>query len=332
MNDRNFQSGQGPVVVVGLPRSGSTLLTRIMNESPDMFIVNDLYYLQEVASIGAFDGLDQGKLAHLTAFLVSKLRKRSAGSSKRELVKSLLLSERHLAKTERYARSFSPADADWATLLEKVLSFAARLEGKAVWGYNTPQDYLHIHCLRSAYPSVRFIFLMRDPADTLLSYKNVGDVGNDPRRYHPVIQALSWRLCARAYTEHRKSSRGHMLVVKYEDLINSTKATLEKISAFLEMTLPTVDLASLGSNTSHRTGVKSVMTNTELWLSDLVTGSLKEQLGYRHGGYRPRLADTGELVRLTLTCMWFYLSRVLKSANVRSRLRSAARSVLGNSS
>ena len=45
------------IFIVGLPRSGSTLLSRLINESPDILCVNDLYYVQRVLAENADGGL-----------------------------------------------------------------------------------------------------------------------------------------------------------------------------------------------------------------------------------------------------------------------------------
>lgn len=86
---RSSATTTGPVFLVGLPRSGSTLLSRILNDSPQLFLVNDLYILQEVDALGALEGSDGDTAERLALFLIRKLRLRSSPSGERQLVRSL---------------------------------------------------------------------------------------------------------------------------------------------------------------------------------------------------------------------------------------------------
>jgi hypothetical protein len=318
-----------PLVVVGLPRSGSTLLTRVLNDSPDLFVVNDLYYLQEVDALEAFDGITADKAAKLAGFLMAKLRARSARDEKRGFVASLLLSEESLARIEDDARRLAAGGASWAKLLEGVLAAAAREEGKRIWGYNTPQDFLHLERLERAFPEARFLFLVRHPHATLESYKNVSDDGNDRRRYHPWVQASLWKLCARAYREAAPGREDRLHLVRYEDLVADPAAAIERIGAFLGARIPAPDLDAIGSNSSYRGGGKAPLTDTERWLCDRVAGPFLDELGYVRNGQRrrPRLRDLPMLLWITLRSVGYHAGSALTDRNARARLARGLRSL-----
>ena len=57
-----------PVFVVGQPRSGSTILTRVLNDIPGLFIINDFYVLQKIDSNGLWKQLTCEQ-AHMIAGL-----------------------------------------------------------------------------------------------------------------------------------------------------------------------------------------------------------------------------------------------------------------------
>ncbi len=59
----------------------------------------------------------------------------------------------------------------WSSLLGSIMEYNAHLFGKKIWGYNTPQDYLHLPRLQQAFPQAKFIFVMRDPREVMRSYK-----------------------------------------------------------------------------------------------------------------------------------------------------------------
>ena len=63
-------SAFSPLFIVGLPRSGSTLLSKILNDGDTYFSINDLYYIQAAQSIDATQGLLSKREA---SFLIEKL-------------------------------------------------------------------------------------------------------------------------------------------------------------------------------------------------------------------------------------------------------------------
>jgi hypothetical protein len=44
----NSCARRNPIIVVGQPRSGPTILTRVLNDSPERFVINDFYVVQRV--------------------------------------------------------------------------------------------------------------------------------------------------------------------------------------------------------------------------------------------------------------------------------------------
>ena len=57
---------RAPVFVVGLPRSGSTLLSRVLNDADDILSVNDLYCVQVAIADGVMNhSLDDPQTARL---------------------------------------------------------------------------------------------------------------------------------------------------------------------------------------------------------------------------------------------------------------------------
>ena len=56
-------SSASPIFVVGQPRSGSTLLTRILNEARELFVINDFYVLQKIDAAGLWSPLTSGESA-----------------------------------------------------------------------------------------------------------------------------------------------------------------------------------------------------------------------------------------------------------------------------
>ena len=321
------------VISVGVPRSGTSLLSRILNDSPDLLVIDDLYYLQSVDMLGGFDEVDPKKMRRLGDHLKQKLRERVSQRSDREFKRSLLLSEQALVEIDAALERGIAAGDNWSALLRRFMSAVATAEGKPTWGYNTPQDYLHLERLTQAFPETRFIFQMRNPHSVLKSYKNIWRDTNysrrwvisDPRRYNPVIQSLHWRACARAYLNWRKRAPGRVLLLRYEDLAENTLEAIRRLSEFLEIRLPIPDLRTIGSNPAY---INKEITHTELWIARMTLGKTATELGYPLEGSYFRVADLTEVLRVLLSSGLFYGSALLHSADMRRRVARGLRYLL----
>lgn len=349
-------SSTPPLVLVGMPRSGSTLLTRLLNESPDLFVVNDFYFLQRVDEQDAFEGILDGAIAKTLALdLVERIRARVERPDSPPLECALQLSSEQEASLEAFAlQKAAEPNQTWDQLLSAVMEKTAKQLGKTRWGYNTPQDHVHLDRLFQAFPALEVIFLLRDPRDTARSYKYVTRNGyHDPNRYHPAAQSFLWR---KAYRRYRSEvERNHnVLMVRYEDIVENTAATIEKIAAFTAVTFPPIDLSRFGNNSSFKTTAteqtgsqapseptdrdKSApeqigsekkaptekptkkLRESEVCLCEQVAKAEMEALGYDLSGSQIKIGELPYLSFITLRFAWFYTKKSLLSKNVRKRL------------
>jgi len=108
--------------------------------------------------------------------------------------------------------------------------YAAR-HGKPRVGDKTPTYCLHLNNIRRLLPEVRFIHLIRDGRDAALSLRRMWfSPGADIE-----TQASYWRDCV---LTARRAGMGHAdyLEIRYEDLIQQTAATLERVCAHVNLT------------------------------------------------------------------------------------------------
>ena len=309
-----------PLIVVGMPRSGSTLLTRILNESPDLFIVNDFYYLQYVDSVNGFTSVDNELSQTLAKEVLDRIKARIERLDSPELECGLYFSESNERELENFVRDNCQKDTfTWSELLEKIMTFSASLIDKKKWGYNTPQDYLHIDRLEKHFPQAKFIYLMRDPRAVLRSYKNVQSNGyHETNRYHPIIQTLAWRTAMQSFLTRK--SHNNCILIRYEDLIGNTDRELSRIGQFIGTQFHKIDLSQFGNNSSFKNKVKkSDLSPTEIWLCEQIAGEEMEIIDYSLSGIKPNFKDTFYIAKLSVKVTKFYLYKVLLSSDVRKR-------------
>ncbi len=311
-----------PIFVVGLPRSGSTLLSRVLNESPDILCVNDLYYLQAVLAENVTnETLAPDMVAQLLDTLLEVLITR--GSANRKFIGQFELSSEQAADIREAVLSLAQTkELDWAGLMDQTLSKVAALVGKSCWADKTPQNFMHLDLLRRAFPGAKFIFLLRDPRSTLASFKFASGPGHDRRRYHPKIYALYWRTAARTLVCERGSK--DVMALRFEDLKGDVAGVSKLLSEFLNTEIPAVDLTAVGDNSSFQGRTRQPLTATETWMVQRTCNAEMVELGYKLEPASHCLADVPEMLWLTLRCGVFQLTRLLSSRNARKRIFTLA--------
>src|SRR5918994_120534 len=213
-SDRNGAPGARPPVpfIVGVGRSGTTLLRLMLDAHPDLAIPPETHFVPELIELFEAD--------------------QDAGP---EEVVEIIASGRHWgdfdldpeALTER-VRATEPLDAAAAT--RAFFELYAEREGKPRWGDKTPIYIKHMRDIEGVIPEARFIHLIRDGRDVALSR-----AGRALRHAAPMPKvARRWK---RRILEARQQGEelGGYLEVRYEDLILETEPVLRRVCEFIEL-------------------------------------------------------------------------------------------------
>jgi hypothetical protein len=198
-------------VIVGAPRSGTTLLRFMLDSHPDLAIPPE------------------------TGFLTLKPKLWWRGDKLREKFFQSLIS--YPLPTPAWPDFEIPEDAFWEALMELnpftiahgyrafYRLYAARF-GKPRWGDKTPHYCLGLKKIRRVLPEARFIHIIRDGRDAALSLRKMWFSPG----WEIETQAAYWRdfvLAAR----QAGLGRPDYVEVRYEDLILKTEETLARICA-----------------------------------------------------------------------------------------------------
>jgi len=313
-----------PVIVIGMPRSGSTIFTRLLNESPDLLVLNDFYYLQYAESIDALANTSQEISADLIAYIHNMISIRIERADSKGIASGVQLSEAQELAVSDFINNYSPENSEnWATILQAIMSHSVSAGENKIWGYNTPQDYLNIGLLQDKFPNAKFIFVMREPKSVLSSYRNVFKSiynNNDRRRYHPILQSLAWQASARTFLKFKEENPDRFLLVRYEDLVNQTNPTLSEVGNFLQVNFPPLDVRNFSNNSSFNNNDHQDLSDTEIWLSEKIVSQEMSGLGYKLSNTKPRLQDLGIMTKISLRVCIYYLSQIATSTDVRIRV------------
>ena len=202
-------------IIVGSPRSGTTMLRLMLDAHPDLAIPPETGFLA----------------------LASKLRGRGNPLRERFFHAVTTFGEpapawpdfEIPAETLRDAlQEIAPFTAP-AGFRAFYRLYAARF-GKARWGDKTPLYCLEMETIRRVLPEARFIHLIRDGRDAALSLRKMWFSPG----WQIETQAAFWRRCVLAARDVGVG-RPDYLEVRYEDLIQNTRDTLERICAFIDL-------------------------------------------------------------------------------------------------
>jgi hypothetical protein len=196
--------------VVGVPRSGTTLLRLMLDAHPELAIPPETYFVPEL-----IEACDAGRLDH--AGVVAELTAHPRWSD-------FDVSADELA--ERLPRR-GPVDAGVA--LRAFYGAYAAHHGKRRWGDKTPVYLRHMRAIQTILPEARFVHVVRDGRDVALSVTGLL-FGPDS----VVEAARRWdRKIRRARRAAPKVA--HYLEVRYEELVVDTEPALRHVCQFLEL-------------------------------------------------------------------------------------------------
>ena len=210
----SFESQFTPMpIIVGSPRSGTTLLRFMLDSHPELTIPPE------------------------TGFFALAPKLRGSGDKLRDKFFRELIN--YPQPIPAWPDFEITEDAFWLALREIApftvpegfrafyRLYAARL-GKSRWGDKTPLYCMELDTIRRVLPEARFIHIIRDGRDTALSLRRMWFSPG----WEIETQAAYWR---KNVLSARRAGLGRpdYIEVRYEDLILTTRVALERICAFV---------------------------------------------------------------------------------------------------
>ena len=266
-----------PVLVLGVRRSGTTLLRVMLDRSPELAVPDESYFVPQLArrhrgtvDVDAFVD-DLRRLSTLVEWRVSPA-----------------------AVAARLRPGMTTGEAIGA-----VFATYAAERGKDRWGDKTPLYMQHLPLLERLFPEARFVHLVRDGRDAALSFLSVPAGIMTEGWGHPRDArgfACQWATEVRAARElGARVGPERYLEVGYEALVAAPDAELGGICRFLGLTYDEAMLGYVGQtdsarkehqqrlNEPPRVGVRNWRTEmapADVAAFEAVAGDLLHELGY----------------------------------------------------
>ncbi|MGI9019985.1 MAG: sulfotransferase family protein [Solirubrobacterales bacterium] len=198
--------------VVGVGRSGTTLLRLMLDAHPELAVPPETGFAPKVIRAGR----ERPAPAAMTALLRDQ---RSWG-------------DHRLDEAELERRLAAAGRLDGTATLRAFYGLYAEGQGKPRWGDKTPAYVRRMPMIERALPEARFIHVIRDGRDVALSRgRRRLATGDAPG---PARVAEVWRDRILRAREDAKRVH-HYLEVRYEDLVGDTEPTLRRVAAAIEL-------------------------------------------------------------------------------------------------
>ena len=292
-----------PIFIVGVHRSGTTLLRFMLNSNPRIYIPPESDFIPRFFGRDPHGTLSQQRIAWLLDVIFARYR----------LVKEW---QGPPPDPEEFAAEM--AEPAPAAFLDTLYSRYARQHESQRWGDKTPIYASYIDLLAAIFPDAQFVHIIRDGRDVALSM--LDKWGDKELHVDLYFAARNWR---RRIQQARASGTalgpGRYYEMRYEALVEDPERELQPLCRFLEerylpeMAQPKrLGRRQIAAGDFHepvrqppsasRVGRwQQEMAPADLRLFQRVAGELLVELGYGLAGAGPMPpGETGRLALLAL--------------------------------
>lgn len=319
-----MSSTDSPIFIVGMSRSGTTLLSRMLDAHSEIAILPETWWYVVLDRLGCMHVFTDPSQTSLFFNEVWENLKAYRDPAARVVA-------REAAKQTRYVGPTAP-------ILERLGQAYAKERNARIWGEKTPGHALWLPQIRQSFPRARVLFMVRDPRDVLVSYD---DRWNAARRDADYLASTSALL--KFFLVNLLNSPDfppeQLCWVKYETLTAQPSAELERICGFLgvEFEPSMVDfhrqhhdvgrdmvegqhhlLLSKPATTDHVGRYQKVFGPSQIALVERLLGEEMQILGYPLSTGRGLPLASDEKTAFTKAEGYF---REMVSGDIRKRLR-----------
>lgn len=206
-----------PFFIIGSGRSGNTLLRAILETHPEVHIPPETYVIGKVIN----DYIRYSRLpwSILLKVILAEFEYypefATFGISLRELYNKL--------------KETTQKERNLAYILHSLYIYHAQsvLKKAKRWGDKTPMNTFYLDKIYSVFPDSRFIHIIRDGRDVVLSYMKMG-------RYNTIQESADrWFRSVQKAIEFGRRYPKQYIEFRYEDLVRSPKNTIQYVCDFL---------------------------------------------------------------------------------------------------
>ena len=243
---------ENPIFIVGVSRSGTTLVWHILNNHPRISIYLETHFFSRVWD------KHQGPL-HTPEQI-------------REALDRVLNLELHDLAADEIEARFRDTDQSLQSLFDAILQLSMEKTNKSRYGEKTPSNFWYLDVMLEWYPQAKVIFMVRDPRDVHGSYKNHWLGRQDGIMNQRVAgRALYWNQGIQTLNKAVEQHPGQIMKVSFHTLIQDPAATVQSVCGFIGEAYHENMIAVANTNSSFdqtkKDGISKAVLNRREYLS-----------------------------------------------------------------
>lgn len=274
MSEKDNLTKNGPVFIVGMNGSGTTLLADCLSNSPELYV-----FPRETRMIPWL-------IVNLPTF-----KDLSIPENRKKLLDVISKFKVFKVLQEDALRSeLATVTPTLANILDIIFTYLAKKEGKERWVEKSPMNLQFILQIAELFPTAQFIHIYRDGRDVARS--------NHRRfRKNPYWTIFRWRqIVQRGRRDGEQMDSERYLEISYEDLTRSPEETLTQVCNFvgIQFTPRLLECAwpadAVSGQRARKQKSGTIVQNSTLWKSyftaaqleklEHIAGKLLAELGY----------------------------------------------------
>lgn len=208
-----------PIFVVGMPRSGTTLLAGLLSAHSKISIGPETDYFNMVwKPLEREKGFEQWDV--VANYLSRWFQKPT--------MQPMNLPEEQLLS--QFLKAWENQQLSHQVILSTVMAQYAESHRKSIWGEKTPNHFMYVPAIKKVFPEARIVSIVRDPRDVHLSLEKVPwSRGN---AFNHAVQWREYQVIAERYQYLYGPS---FRQVRFEDLIRDPAAVLRQLTQSLDL-------------------------------------------------------------------------------------------------
>jgi len=211
-----------PFFIVGVGRSGTSIMAEVLNQHSDVHIIDESHLW---ASLGAGASCDLTVGEFVEA--LERVKLTAGAHAQGHLARLFGMTEQHVLDV--VAPATPSQRLPIRRILDPLLAAVVRSRGVSRWGEKTPAHLDHVEAICAAYPSAKFIYMLRDGRDVAVSMKRDNWGPNTL-----ADAAYKWQKAARNARELGVAlGADRWLTMPYEALVAAPEEQVRRAAAFL---------------------------------------------------------------------------------------------------
>lgn len=231
----------GPIIIVGVPRSGTSLLTAVLNRHAALYIAPESHFFFRIWGNRRMLGnlYDPNNFDKLIPYFQT-LKHIGSGWANTE-INIQMLKERFYQQNEH----------DYDSLFLSFLKMLSEDKSKENFGEKTPLHLYFLPHMVKSFEGIKIIHVIRDGRGTVSSLLGT-DWGKDLITY-----SIFWKNCINLMRKFKAETNFKILEVKFEDLVVQPEKSLNQICDYLNVNYTSSLMDVIYTNTSSKSAKNS---------------------------------------------------------------------------